>query len=214
MNGFEPVPLKEAGLFGRLLKRKLSANAYAEIQNLLAGTPIREVPDDVVDRILFEYELTLVDARPQLREMYTTALRYFVHDLELADAEIEDLKRLKHLFNLTDDDIRAIEAAGLGATYRNVLADDRITLEEQAQLTLLIQRLRLPDPVANEARAQEGKAALQSLLNRSIEDRRLSSDEEAQLAALAKALGTEVTLGPVTLETLEQLPSALADRPR
>jgi len=208
MNGFQPVPLQSPGLLARLRGKKPPANAYADIQNLLARTAIREVPEDAVDRILAEYELTLVDARPRLRELYSAVLRYFAHDLELTEEEVGDLKRLKRLFDLTDEDIRELEANVLGTAYRRelqaVTADATVTPEEVARLTLLAQRLRLPDAVADEVRKHEGKAILQALLHRAIDNRRLSPEEESQLMALAKALDIEISYDAKSLAVLER----------
>jgi len=138
MNGLQPIPLQSPGLFARLRGKKPPENAYAEIHNLLARTSIREVPDDAVDWILAEYELTLADARPRLRALYTTVLRYVAHDLELTDAEVEQLRRLKRLLGLTDQDIREIEAEALGSLYRRELqtamADGSVTPDEQARV--------------------------------------------------------------------------------
>ena len=167
LNGLQLIPIKSPGFFGRLLRRKVPENAYAEVQNLLAGARIRDVPEDAVERILSEYELTVMDARPRLRELYATVLGYIPRDQELTDAEVDDLRRLKHLLALTDHDIRDVEAAVLGGAYERallgVLADGRLTPEEQAQLAQIAQRLRLPDAVAEEVRKREGKAALEAL---------------------------------------------------
>lgn len=208
MNGLEVVELEQAGMIARLTRRKVKENAHLEIHNRLATTPTQEIPPDAVELILSEYDLTLVDARPRLKELYTTVLRYFLHDRDLSDAEVEDLRRLRDLFGLTDRDVREIEAAVLHPIYRRelqaALADQQLMPEEKARLDTLARRLRLPDEVAQEIYKEDATALLQRVLNQATADRRLSPEEEGQLAALADNLGAKIAYESATLAVLDR----------
>lgn len=208
MNGLQVVELKQAGMIARLTGRKVKENAYLEIHNRLATTPIQEIPPDAVELILAEYDLTLVDTRPRLKELYTTVLRYFVHDRELSDAEVEDLRRLRDLFGLTDRDVREIETAVLHPIYRGelqaALADQHLTPEEKVRLDALARRLRLPDDVVQTIYKEDTTALLQRVLNQATADRRLSPEEEGQLAALADNLGAKIAYDAATLAALDR----------
>jgi len=208
MNGLQQVELKQPGIIARLLGRKNKQNALLEIQNLLATQPLHDVEPGMIDGILAEYGLPPAQARHGLKNLFTTVLRYSVHDLNVSDKEVEDLQRLRTLFGLSDQDVREIESAVIHPIHRRelqkALADHHLTSEEKARLNDLVKRLRLPDEIAQAIYKEDATALTQRVFSKAVEDRRLSKEEEDQLAALADNLGVKITYDEASVATLER----------
>lgn len=198
MNGCEVVELRRPGFFYRLLGRKLKDNAYLEIQNLLAKAPIGQMAPESVTETLGSYGIALASAVPRLKELYATVLRYFLRDSDLSDAELEDLRRLRNLFGLTDQDVKEVEAAVVNPIYersvQQALKDRHLSPEEKEGLQSLAKRLRLSDEVAQAIRKKDFQALMQQAYEEAIKDRRLSPDEEEELKALAANLDATLAL--------------------
>lgn len=198
MNGLEVVELRRPGLFQRLLGWRVKENAYLEIQNQLASTPIKQLPESVVIETLESYRIPLAAAKPRLKKLYETVFRHFLSDAEISDAELEDLRRLRTLFGLTDQDITEIEKASVHPIYekavQHALRDRRVSSEEKQNLENLAKKLRLPDEVAKAIRSKNYQALLQQAYDEALRDRRLSPAEEEELKALAENLGASAAL--------------------
>lgn len=208
MNGFEVRPVPRAGLIGRLLGRRNKEHAFLEVKNLLARTPIPDVSPGSIEAILATYRLKPASARAGLCAVYGTVLEYFVRDLELSDAEVSALRRLRDLFGLRQRDIAEIEASVLAGIYRRefqtALADKRLTPEEKERLDTIVRQLRIPREVYEPIFKEDGTAVVLRVFNEACADRRLSPDEEQQLAALAKDLGATLKQDDATLAALER----------
>jgi hypothetical protein len=202
-SGIPPVELETVGGLRRLFGRQPRENAYREVQNLLATTPIRQIGPMAVTTVLTKYKLDLADAKQQLTALYGMALRHFARDLELTAQELDDLRHLRNVLGLSDSDVRSAAAD----TYRQVLkattADNHMSQEEKAHLAELEAKLRLPDDTVRAIRQEEIGAVLQRAFDAAIADRRLSPDEERELDALKANLEATVTLdaaGSVALD--------------
>jgi envelope transporter Tic110 len=198
MNGFEIAELSQPGVFARLLGRKSKQDAYLEIQNLLAITPIGDLPLDAISKILSRYRIRPAEAASALRDIYATVLRHFLPDVELSEAEVADLRRLRDLFGLTDQDILQIEEQIVHKRYRKsiriALSDSQLSPKEKQTLETVAKQLRLPDSVAEEIRSASFKVLVQRAYDAALCDHRLSPAEEKELQALSENLGTTVSL--------------------
>jgi hypothetical protein len=106
MNGLEEVELIPQGRLSRLLSGKNKENAYREVNNLVATSPIFQIYHDGVLAVLRGYGITLEAARPQLIELFTKVLRHFAADGELSDLDFQHVDRLADLFGF-DQALRA-----------------------------------------------------------------------------------------------------------
>lgn len=192
MNGFTPFEMPRQGMLARLFRRPPREHAYFAIQNLLAATAIKDLPDDAVLGILEGYRVEPAEARAKLKEIYATVLRHFSRDLELSDAEVADLRRLKIFFDLSDADVAEVERRVLDPYYESTLAamleDRRLSAEERARLEEVAKRLRLPSAVSERIQNEKMTDLVQRTLDSAIADRRLSPEEEAELQAIAENL--------------------------
>src|SRR5438067_5144469 len=91
MNGFNVVPLQQAGLLGRMIGRKPKANAMRGIQNLLAERPLAELTAADVENILSDYRLPRIEARAGLTSLYRTAVAYRAKNLHLTAIDKTEL---------------------------------------------------------------------------------------------------------------------------
>lgn len=106
MNGLEEVELIPQGRLSRLISGKNKENAYREVNNLVATSPIFQIYHDGVLAVLRGYGLTLEAARPRLIELFTTVVRHFAADGELSDLDFQHVDRLADLFGF-DQALRA-----------------------------------------------------------------------------------------------------------
>lgn len=208
MNGLDLTALLKPGLLSRLTKRKVAENAYLEVQNLLATTPIREIRHEAVSGKLREYGLSLDRARPRFKELYGKVLHFCARDHVLSDEEVEDLKCLRILLGLNQADTDAVQRAVLGGVYsqalREAISDERLSQEEKARLAGIVEKLRIPDDVVKSVLREDGTALLKRVLEKSTSDRRLSPEEDRQFQELAEGLGITVEHDQVTGTLLDR----------
>jgi hypothetical protein len=98
MNGLEEIELIPQGRMGRFFGKKLEENAYREVNNLVATSPIFQIYHDGVLAVLRGYGITLDQARPRLIEMFTKVLEHFAKDGDLSDLDHQHIDRLADLF--------------------------------------------------------------------------------------------------------------------
>jgi hypothetical protein len=208
LNGIDEVPLREPGWIERLLGKKPRDNAFLEIRNLLARTPIRELSPAQVEQVLAGYGLTPEEAEPQFKNLYAMVLRNAVRDFELTDEEMAELSHLRRVFGLSDADVRSIEGEMLEDAYRTqtrlAVGDTRLTDEEKARLQELAARLRIPESLARSIREEEVGKVFDRVFNATIVDRRLSEEEERYLEDLAGNLGVRIQHDQRTLRQLDR----------
>jgi hypothetical protein len=103
MNGLETVELEPESTLARLLGRRKTENAYREVNNLVANSPIFQIYHDGVEAVLRSYGLTLAEARPRLVEIYRRVVRHFAKDGKLEGLDHEHVERLGELFGFSLD---------------------------------------------------------------------------------------------------------------
>jgi hypothetical protein len=197
MDGFEPTDLEQAGLIGRLFGRKPKANALREIQNILAACSVHDLTAADVETILSNYELPRPNAAADLRGLYRQAVEFRVRDFRLSDEEIADLRQLRYVLGLDDDDAKTVEADLLREKYRaalrSALADGQLSDQDKARLDGLAANFSLPDDLRTTVYKEEVQTVIQEAFNRAIADRRLTADEEQHLAAISENLGVKIS---------------------
>ena len=101
MNGLEVVELEPETFWSKLLKGRKVENAYREVNNLVASSPIFQIYHDGVLAVIRQYGLTFETARPQLVEMYRKVVRHFIKNGELKGLDAEHVERLGELCGLS-----------------------------------------------------------------------------------------------------------------
>jgi hypothetical protein len=103
MNGLEPVELEPESTLGRLMGRRNTENAYRQVNNLVAGSPIFQIYHDGVLAVLRSYGLDFEVARPRLVELYTRVLRHYAKEGRLEGLDAEHVERLGELFGFSHE---------------------------------------------------------------------------------------------------------------
>lgn len=207
MNGVEPIPLERPGPIARLLRRTLPANAYVEIRNRVATTPVPSLRRSDVDEVLARYRIPRASARPRLLQLYAMVMRHAARNAEITEDELRELAHLRRVLGLTEDDVRGVERDLLEDSYRTQLrlavGDSRFTDEEKHRIREVARRLRIPDALATAIREEEVRKVWDRVFDAAIVDRRLSEEEERYLADLAANLGVRVQLDRATQRQLD-----------
>lgn len=106
---FVPLPLVRRTLIQRLLRRRPRENAVVEINNLLAGTSVRDVQRADVLRICAEHRTTLDGPLSgRFERIYRDYLTYCLSDRHLTEQELGDLAHLQKVLGIRADSAAAI----------------------------------------------------------------------------------------------------------
>lgn len=166
-----------------------------------------DISPRVVQGILDRMEAEYAQAHDRLKEIYSRVLGHFAGDLEISDSEVADLRKLKLMLGLTDRDVTECERAALDPHYvgalREMLADHRLTEEERTRLSLLAQRLRLPEMISKQMGRLEMQKLVQQAYDHAISDRQLSPEEETELKSLREHMGASIEMDANSQKALD-----------
>jgi hypothetical protein len=194
---FTRIDLPQAGVVSRLLRRKPKEHCYIEIQNLLATRPLRELTAGDVENLLSDYVLSRSDATPRLTDFYAAAVRHLANDAELSENDRADLKQLRYVLGLTDEDARKAQEAMLREVYHKhllaALMDGHLSDAEKARLESITRSFTLPEAVTATLYKEEVLKVIQQAFDAAIADRRYSADEEVRLTEMGRNLGVNIT---------------------
>lgn len=208
MNGLETIELRSPSLVQRLFRRKVGENALCALQNIIAKTPLSELPLDALERLLGEYDLSREDADEGLARIYCTVFEDFLSDAELSDPAVSGLMHLRRVLGLGDSAAQALEGPLLAAKYRAAvqasLADGVLSTDERTRLATLARSLRLPEELRHNIWNAEASALYTKALEDVIGDSRLSPEEDSHLAALAEQLDVKIKYDDTTRQALER----------
>lgn len=208
MNGLEIVELRQPSLTDRMLRRKPKENAVLEIQNYLACTPIGQTSSDIIQSKLKEYKVTMQEAKEAFAFVYTRVLAHFLSDREISEDEATELRHLRAILDLSDEDVRAAEERLILPIYENTvkdaLSDHYITDKERAYLDSLQRKLGISEKAALTIRQSHSQQIFQNAIDRIVADRRVSPEEEMELKRLADGLGGSIKFDEASLVQLER----------
>ena len=123
---FTRVELPQASFVGRLLGRRPKENCYIEVQNLLATRPVNELTAAEVENLLSDYVLPRAEANPRLTDFYAAAVRHLANDGELSESDRAELKQLRYVFGLGDEQADAVLKV-LQRAFNTAIADRRFS---------------------------------------------------------------------------------------
>ena len=203
-------PLHRRSFFDRLLGRERKDNAVVEINNLLAdAADVTHVSLEQVAAIEERFgtvsSSAMAEQRGALLQQY---LEHCLTDRVLEDTEVDRLRHLKRLLQLSDRRVSELENAATQHIYAEALepalADRRLDDEERAFLEKLAHDLRLSPVYAQEILAGRAEELLQAYLDGAIADERLSAEEDEELQAIARHLGVQLPLSAATRSELDR----------
>jgi hypothetical protein len=192
MNGLQVLDLQPRGFVANLLGHRPKENAFLEIHNVVASLPIYHISEDAVTACLSRYGITEEEAKPRLLNIYSHVLEHFIKDLVISDDEVEQLRHLATIFDLSSDEVSQIHTEIVYPHYekavRSALRDRLLSDDETAALDNLCAKLRIPESAANEIYNKHAVPIYNQAISRALEDEMLTPEEEAELEQVAKAL--------------------------
>ena len=192
MNGLEVLDLQPTGFVANLLGHRPKENAFLEIHNVVASLPIYHISEDAVTACLSRYGITPEEAKPRLLNIYSHVLEHFIKDLLISDDEVEQLRHLATIFDLSSDEVSQIHTEIVYPHYekavRSALRDRQLSDDENAALDNLCAKLRIPESAASEIYKKHAVPIYNQAISHALEDEMLTPEEEAELEQVAKAL--------------------------
>lgn len=204
----QAIELLSQNMVQRLTRRQPPENAFRLIQNAVATGPVEALTGEQVDAILREHRVMPGDAHLRFIVVYVEALRECVADCQITPQELAELEHLQKVFGLTMFDVQAAWREIVGPIYRDQLRSaataGSLTDAAKAELETLAASLHLPATMIADIRKDELTPLVQRVLNAAIADKRLSPEEEAQVAAIAKNLDLVPTQDGETTRVLDR----------
>ncbi len=193
MKVYTKKELKRPSFFQKIFGVKLKENGIIEINNLLADRGLLLVKVDDIQTITADYKINLkTKFRLHICDIYTQYLTHCLSDKHLSDRELDDLKHLKQIFNLSDQEIDKIHKDVSGKIYKKevdkAVEDGKLEKSERDFLSKLQKDIKLSDEFTNEIYKESATALVQRFIDDAVSDERLSPDEEKQLAAISNSL--------------------------
>lgn len=205
---FERKELKKPNFFQRIFGLKRKENAIIEINNLLSEKEVSANKIDDIEGIAFKYGVNLRRYRESLCMIYRQYLEYCLFDKKLSERERDDLKHLKSILSLNDEDIGKLHNEVKGRIYReeldNALEDRRLSDREEEFLEQLRKDLLLSEDIVHKIYEESTTKLLNRFLQDAISDRTLSPEEERELYAISENLGTKIVYDGKTAKVLEK----------
>jgi len=148
---FLPLTQARPRLLDRVLRRRPAANAYVELNNLLAGArDLHDIEESDVERICRAYAIDVRGAfGARCRQLYRDYLTWCLTDRRLHDDELSNLAHLATLLRLdattTSGIHRSVTRTVYLRTVEEVLADGDISEAEREFLARLGDQLDIPE---------------------------------------------------------------------
>jgi hypothetical protein len=206
---FQVVSLYKQSLFQKIFGQIPEENAVIEINNLLASKPIKSITNHDISSILAKYKANLYKTfRKNLYEFYAVYLNYCLKDKVLSDDELGELKHLKNLLNLNDNDVDVIHNKIAGTIYQEsvheAISDGRLDEAEKEFLEKLQKQLRLSEKTAKKLSGDIRGKFINDYLSDIVANERLSPEDEKEFQNMAKSLMIDVKLDEPTKARLEK----------
>jgi hypothetical protein len=201
--------LESPTFFQKLLKKKPAQNFVLEVNNILAETQLMKVTQSDISEIATRYGgNVLKKCKSGITELYTDYLNHCLTDKALSDVELQELKHLKDILSLTDNDVNEIHNKTAGAIYsksmNDIIADGIFDQSEEDFLTKLQNELKLSDDLVNKISEELRGKFVQDFYDKVLSDERLSPLEEQQLESIGKNLNIKVQVDDKTKSTLDR----------
>lgn len=207
---FQSYPLHQPNWLGRLLGRQPRFNAFVELKNALATSDsVRKIGLDMVEKLNTKYR-TDVQRKfsRQLQGLHKDFMLFCLADHRFSTEEVRDVWHLKSLFGISSQlhkqTLHEVVEETFNRSIDEVLADSRVTREEEDFLEGLASYLRLPDETKMTLYVNKARTLYENTFQQAISDGRFSPDEEMQLQTLAEALGATIEMDGTTQAVVDR----------
>ena len=195
---FKEIPLLNQSLMQRLLKQQPQENVIFEINNILYKKPIKEIKSVDIEVIIQKYKTNIFDEyRLNLEEFYAVILNYSLKEkYYLSEEEKIDLKHLKNIFHLKENNLSEIHSK-IGEhiyvkCFENTVKNRRLSKEDLMFLSKIEKTLNLSKSIADEISFKVREGVFIKFYNSCIKDNRITPTEEIELFATSNSLSIEM----------------------
>ena len=194
-HSFSKRALEKRTLLQRLSGRQPKENAVAEINNRLAAVHrVTEADSSDVAEALERCGASSIETlKSELLGLYREYLGHCLSDRRLDEAEIENLRHLKRILQLSDAAVSEAHVEAASRAYRSavdgVVADGVLDDDEKDFLEQTRAALELDNSIAAKIYDDAAKHRYFDRLNEVVADDKLAPEEEEELEAIAQSLG-------------------------
>lgn len=177
-------------------------NLTAAVYNLLAAAEsVLDVTADNILQVAIEHgERNLRFLEADLACVFEEHLAHCVRDHTLSTVELAELRHLREILGLPETVLHRAFQSVVDAAAR----DGHLTAEEREHLNSIQSELGISDESATAMVTRAAQAVFQARLEEAIADKRLSPEEDAELARLALGLGANVVFDTATKDILNK----------
>ena len=137
----------EQSFWSHLLRRAEPERFVMAMRNLLAAREVQTINADEVGRLIAEHRLSSAQANAAGRRLWRHAVRYFVREGEISDAEMHYLVALQRVLALGEKDVADVERDLIRPSYHaahaEALRDADLSRRETTRLDRISASLRL-----------------------------------------------------------------------
>lgn len=206
---YQIIPLYKQSFFQKILRQFPEENSVIEINNLLAQKPVKNITLDEIAEIRNRYDINIYsDFKKNIFEFYAVYLNDCLRNRNISNDDANELKHLKTLLQLADDDASTIHDKLAGVIYQerlqDAIEDGRLDDAEKESLEKLQRQLKLSENIAKKISGDTKSKFLNNYLNDIISNQRLSPEDEKEFQAIAKSLMVDITIDKEREATLEK----------
>jgi hypothetical protein len=209
MNLYQEKPLLKPGFIHSIFKRPHPGNALIELNNLFSSKSIQEISQKDIMELEKKYNTNFKKKhKKEILSLYSVFLNHCIHDLKITDSELKDLKHLKLVLNLNEEDVKQLQIYATSEKYKSkfeeAVKDGRLTAEEESNLEAIANNLILPSSLAKEISADVRAKKFDEFFQRVLDDKRLSPVEENELNLIKQSLSVKVDFDNATTTILDK----------
>lgn len=194
---YEKRSVISPSLFQKIFKIVPKINFFIELENLLAENEndILSVSPADVENLKIKYKIKNGSFKVERQTLLEKYLVFCVSDNRLSDNEKKCLSFLCRLLGL-DEDFLSSRISDFGSSiYRakvqDVISDDKLTDSERDALKTIRSEFNLADEHGKDIYSNECKKKIQAYIDKLVEKRRMSPDEEKTLNDMISGLGID-----------------------
>jgi hypothetical protein len=206
---YQTVSLYKQSFFQKIFRQYPEENSVIEINNLLAQKPVKSITSDEIAKISKRYDINIYHVfKKNIFEFYAVYLNDCLKNKNLSDDDNDELKHLKTLLRLSNDDTRIIHDKLAGAIYeesvQDAIEDGRLDNAKIESLEKLQKQLRLSENITKKIFNDTRSKFLSDYLKNIVSSQRFSPEDEKEYQTTAKSLMVDVTMDKETEATLDK----------
>lgn len=199
----------KASFFKRLFGGKNGSTLVEDLNDLLASKELLSITLDDIYGLTHSHNKNLrKHCLEDVLDIYGKYLKYCLDDKYLSEQEIEELKHLKKILMLHDEEVGKMHNKIAGEVYKmeveKAVEDGRLSSDEKRFLRKLQNDLKLASPIATKIYQDTASDLLKKFMDEALSDYRLTEQEEEELHKIKQSLNIDIHLDSPTRANYEK----------